>query len=511
MKIKSLKIKNFRSYKDETIINFEDFTAFVGKNDIGKSTILEALDVFFNENNGMVKLDKTDISVYAANDGEDEIVISVCFAELPTSIVIDSAVSTTLKDEYMLSADGLLEIVKKYKKTGKCSVFIRAYHPTNPNCSDLLLKKNSELKAILRENGIICEDQKVNSLMRKAIWNYYSDNLELREIEIDASKEDAKKIWEKLSQYLPIYSLFQSDRKNSDGDSEVQDPLKEAVKQIIIAPDIQKALSYVAQTVMQKLYEVSNRTLEKLGEMDSSIAKSLNPTIPSADKLKWSEVFTKSVSITGDENIPINKRGSGVRRLILLNFFRAEAEQRLKQGDGTGIIYAIEEPETSQHSNNQRVLVKSLKELAKTGNAQIVITTHSSIVVKELDFKDIRVIRNNGNKKEIVTVEPAVLQYPSLNEVNYLAYAEVTEEYHNELYGLLEFQQWLEEYKSDKERRPYIYVKNGKEKPILLTLSEYVRHQIHHPENKRNTRYTPIQLKQSIEEMRNFIQNKLRG
>ena len=81
MKIKSLKIKNFRSYKDETIINFEDFTAFVGKNDIGKSTILEALDVFFNENNGTVKLDKTDISVYAANDGEDEIWNRVEFSE----------------------------------------------------------------------------------------------------------------------------------------------------------------------------------------------------------------------------------------------------------------------------------------------------------------------------------------------------------------------------------------------------------------------------------------------
>ena len=32
---------------------------------------------------------------------------------------------------------------------------------------------------------------------------------------------------------LPLYSLFQSDRKNSDGDNEVQDPLKEAVKQIL--------------------------------------------------------------------------------------------------------------------------------------------------------------------------------------------------------------------------------------------------------------------------------------
>ena len=41
-----MKIKNFRSYKDEITISFEDLTAFVGKNDIGKSSILEALDIF---------------------------------------------------------------------------------------------------------------------------------------------------------------------------------------------------------------------------------------------------------------------------------------------------------------------------------------------------------------------------------------------------------------------------------------------------------------------------------
>ena len=57
MKIKSLKIKNFRSYKNETKINFGDLNVFVGKNDIGKSTILEALDLFFNEGSGVVKLD----------------------------------------------------------------------------------------------------------------------------------------------------------------------------------------------------------------------------------------------------------------------------------------------------------------------------------------------------------------------------------------------------------------------------------------------------------------------
>ena len=68
--------------------------------------------------------------------------------------------------------------------------------------------------------------------MRKAIWNYYSDDLELDMVDIDVnSGEDTKHIWEKLSHALPIYSLFQSDRSNNDGDKEIQDPLKIAVAQ----------------------------------------------------------------------------------------------------------------------------------------------------------------------------------------------------------------------------------------------------------------------------------------
>lgn len=49
MKIKNIRIKNFRGYMQETIIDFNDLTVFVGRNDAGKSTILEALDLFFND------------------------------------------------------------------------------------------------------------------------------------------------------------------------------------------------------------------------------------------------------------------------------------------------------------------------------------------------------------------------------------------------------------------------------------------------------------------------------
>ena len=63
MKIHSIKIRNFRSYKNEIEIELNNLTALVGKNDIGKSTILEALDIFFNDGKGVTKLDKADLNV----------------------------------------------------------------------------------------------------------------------------------------------------------------------------------------------------------------------------------------------------------------------------------------------------------------------------------------------------------------------------------------------------------------------------------------------------------------
>ncbi len=507
MKIESLKLKNFRGYKEEIEIKFDDLTVLVGKNDVGKSTILEALDIFFNEGKGAVKIDKTDVNVYEQQSGSQDSIITVCFTELPARIVIDSSVETTLHDEYMLNSQGQLEIAKKYKNGGSPKVYIKANHPCNPKCSDLLLKKNSDLKKIVNNEAIDCENQSVNAILRKSIWDKYKDDLQLTDVEIDASKEDAKKIWEKISGYLPVYSLFQSDRKNSDGDNEVQDPLKEAVKQILGETQLQETLSEIANEVKEKLQQVSSRTLQKLREIDPDIADSLMPVIPSPESLKWQDVF-KNVSISGDSNIPINKRGSGVKRLVLLSFFRAEAERRLNEDDNAGVIYAIEEPETSQHADNQRLLIEAFKTLAATEHTQVILTTHSSFIVKQLDFANLRLIKNGENhQKEVLGVLPGQLQYPSLNEVNYVAFGEATEEYHDELYSFIEFQGWKNNYISGKQTRLYRrQLKDGRVVDEQKVLTEYIRHQIHHPENQNNVRYTRDELKKSIDEMRQFIQ-----
>lgn len=382
MKIKTAKIKNFRSYKDEVEIEFGGLTAFVGKNDIGKSTVLEALDIFFNDGKGIIKLDKDDVNKQALIDDDTETVISVCFEELPTSIVIDSTNHTTLQDEYLLNSSNQLEIIKKYSNGGKEKVFIKANHPTNSYCKDLLLKKNTELQKNIKDNAITCSNQTINAVMRTAIWQHFYSDLQLSEIEIDVTKGDTKSIWDKLQMYLPLYSLFQSDRKNSDGDDEVQDPLKEAVKQILNDATLREKFDEIATEVKSKLQDVATRTLAKIQEMNPEIASSLNPVIPATDSLKWSDVF-KSVSITGDENIPVNKRGSGIKRLILLNFFRAEAERKKMAENIPSIVYAIEEPETSQHTEHQKKLIKAFLDLSKKANTQVIITTHSATLVKE--------------------------------------------------------------------------------------------------------------------------------
>lgn len=506
MRIDTLSITNFRGYKNTINICFSELTAFVGKNDIGKSSILEALDIFFSDGKTPTKIEKADVNILSAAQGDTDIVISVVFSDLPDRIIVDATFETTLSDEYLLNCENKLEIVKRYPNGGSPKVFIKALHPTAPNCADLLLKKNSELKKIIHDERIECESLTVNSTMRQSIWRHYNNNLGLTEVEIDAAKEDAKKIWDKLSSYLPMYSLFQSDRKSSDGDSEIQDPLKEAVKQILADREIQDKLDQIAEQVKGKLTEVSSRTLEKLREMDPSVANSLSPEIPATSSLKWNDVF-KNVSITGD-NIPINKRGSGVKRMILLNFFRAESERKAEEGSNTGIIYAIEEPETSQHEANQLILIEALKVLSTAQNVQVILTTHSQTIVKNLEYSNLRLLFEDEAGKHVTNVQPGQLCYPSLNEVNYIAFEEPTIEYYNELYGFMEYKGWMDEYKGTQPTRLYKKIGRGGTVEQHICTAEYIRHQIHHPENRLNALYTRDELTSSIISLREFITSK---
>lgn len=395
-------IENYRGYKNEHHIKIDQLTAFIGKNDVGKSTIFDALAVFFEHPLG--KIDSSDICVQSESIGE--IVIGCIFSNYPKEIIIDASSITSLNDEYLLNEDGYLEIHKRYDYSDKIlkkpQIFAHAYHPKVNEFDELLTKKNTELKKIGETLGIDDEiDKRSNAALRKAIWSKYSDP-EFENQLIDLNKEDAKTIWQQISKYLPEYAIFKADRPSTDEDSEVQDPLKVAIDQAI--QEVQNELDIIEEKVKSRTLDVANRTIKKLSEFDKELASQLNPNFKSDPK--WSGLF--KITLTGDDDIPINKRGSGIRRLILFSFFRAEVE-RLKEFNNKGnIIYAIEEPETAQHPDNQCRIIESLQRISETDGCQILLTTHVPALASLLPIESIRYIdldNENGRKIQSGTDE----------------------------------------------------------------------------------------------------------
>lgn len=403
MKLERVILKNFRGYQDETPIEIDNLTAFIGKNDAGKSSILEALEIFFN--NKMVACEREDLSIDAQGNN---IEISCVFSDVPDEIVIDAANPTNLQDEHLLNNEKKLEIKKVFPATAAKpneKIYIRCLHPSANGCSDLLELKRDELRTRATQLGVTenAYNGNVNASIRQAIRDHLED-LDLQHTELLVDKEDTKKVYNTIKDYLPIFALFQSDRRSKDDDKEVTDPMKIAVQQAL--QDLGTELEYIKAEVRAKAVETADRTLAKLREMAPELAQELTPEFKTEPK--FDSQF--KLSIKSEDNIAINKRGSGVRRLILLNFFRAEAERRRNQVISSDVIYAFEEPETSQHPDHQEMLMKAFLELSCAAGSQIILTTHTPALAGFLPLESLRFIERNGHKRAIESGTEEVFQ-----------------------------------------------------------------------------------------------------
>ncbi len=380
MKLAQIRIRNFRCYRDEFTMTFDALTCIIAKNDAGKSTILEALDAFFN----LEKVDSEDRSIGVANATPIE--ITCVFSDLQVSLVVDSDATISPQNEYLLNADGYLEITKRFSGASpKCEeVFVKAMHPSADRFSDLFSLTIAQLRRRAQDLGVVLDgvNQTVKSAIRHAIWNSVPrDALDLTEVQIEVKSS----IWKPLQNALPLYQLFRADRPSSDQDAEAQDPLKYAIKEALASQQTQ--LEAIGNHVKQQVESVTRATIEKIREMDPALAGDLNPVFSS---FNWSKVF--SVSLTGEEQVPLNKRGSGVRRLFLINFFRAKAEQLAGERGAPDVILAIEEPETSQHPNNQLLLLDALLDLSQSPSTQVMLTTHNPLLARKVNKEQIRFI-----------------------------------------------------------------------------------------------------------------------
>lgn len=403
MRLKSVKLNHFRGYRDTKAIAIDEaMTGIVGRNDYGKSTILEALAIFFES--GDVKAEKSDMNCFSLAEGAEQFEIACEFDDLPEALVLDENAQTSLVQEYLLNAEGALEIVKTFKaSTGKLErTAIRCQHPVDEALAGLLSLKMDALKKLGVQRGIAEQvaDQRVASQWRQAIRASVQP-IVCQEVFLEVGKgisADNKAIWEKIEAQLPTFALFKADRESSDGDAEAKNPLQQAVKEAQAA--LQDQICALEQQIEASVLDVAARTLDKLREMAPELANELTPRFK--EKPKWSFSFT----LDGENGIPINKRGSGVRRLILLNFFRAEAE-KAAVGAQRNVIYAIEEPETSQHPNYQMMLMKALLALSSQPNRQIIVTTHVPALAGLIPIEGVRYVTKDSQGVPVVKMPDA--------------------------------------------------------------------------------------------------------
>ena len=366
---------------------------------------MEALDAFFNDT-----ISKSDLSATAPAD-DQKVEITCVFSELPESLVLDTSAQCDLDEEGLLNANKELEIKRVWDFSGKSvtkTYFLHCNYYDAPEADGLLSMKKDSLKVFIENNGIsLLPGGKItiNRDMRQAIRSHYQmTSRSEKYIKVDgnlSTEDNIKNIWKVISSQLPIYALFKMDRLLSDKDGNVQDPMKLAIEQALKVDEIQQKLRDVEDYVRQHTTQIADATIKKLSNFDSKLAERLKAAF--TKECKWGSVF--DIALLNENNIPLNKRGSGIRRLVLLSFFQAQAEAKKDEKGAPAIIYAIEEPETSQHPEHQIEIIHSLVSLSEQHDTQVIFTTHSSNLVSEIPIETFRYIDN----EPILSVKTPIL------------------------------------------------------------------------------------------------------
>ena len=125
------------------------------------------------------------------------------------------------------------------------------------------------------------------------------------------------------------------------------------------------------------------------------------------------------------------------------------------------------------------------------------------MIDKEHIERCFRVSKQSNRKTKLEKFQAGQKSYA---EVNYDVFDIVSSDYHNELYGYLEDVDKTKLDGLDKTKKWKNKKNGGAETDV--SLATYIRHSIHHPENTLNTKFTPEELQESIEKLRELKYTK---
>lgn len=413
MIIESIHIKNFRSFKDETI-TFDNYTCIVGANGAGKSTIFTALQVFFrNSKDSKTDLTKLTDKDFHHSNVEEPIEITVTFSALSKQAKEDLK-DYVRQDKLIVTAKAVYDSSKKHaevKQFGNrlgIENFKGYFELEKEGASVADLKQfYNDLKVIYTELPQVT----TKNFMREALQDYESKHPNLC---ILIPSEDqfygATRGVNKLERHLQWIFVSASKDATEEGEETRNSALTQLLLRTVRSKvNFSERISQLRASVLDQyntLLESEKGALDDLStSLKSKLAHWAHPSIDA--QLTWKKDEERSIRIEEPlASIQVGERGfkgelarfgHGLQRSYMLALLQELVSH--DQEDSPTLILAIEEPEIYQHPPQARYLAEILMNLANV-NSQVMVCTHSTLFIPQSDFEKIRIIREYGQKVE---------------------------------------------------------------------------------------------------------------
>jgi putative ATP-dependent endonuclease of OLD family len=413
MRIKSISVKNFRSFKD-CAVDLSAYTSLVGPNGAGKSTILCALNIFFRESeSSTTNVSDLDIEDFHVRDVSQPIEITVTFFELSEAAQKDFA-EYFRQGELVITAKAVFDeasgiaSVKQFGQRRAMEQFRTFFDPYNGG------KPATDLKAeYAKIKGAFADLPAATSkdAMRDALRAFEEANPDKCVL---IPSEDQFYGFSKGSNRLAKYVQWIYVPAVKDATTENVEAKNTALGKIL-ARTVRAKVKFD-----EEVKRLKDETLEKYRQLLASqqgaldeISKSLTTRLnqwahPQATaRLAWTEDPKKSVQVdepiarllAGEGNFEgeLARFGHGLQRSYLL----ALLQELASADDATAptLILGCEEPELYQHPPQARHLAGVL-EMLSASNAQIVVSTHSPYFVSGRHFGSLRMVRRDYATKQ---------------------------------------------------------------------------------------------------------------
>lgn len=429
MKIESVRIENFRSFKDETI-PFGDYNCFVGRNGSGKSTVLHSLNVFFRQH----KDSKTDLGNLSEDDfhhkdTSNPIRITVSFRDLSSdaeSDLSDYVRQGKLVVSSIASFDKATERaeVKQYGSRLGFEEFREYFEADKKGAKVADLK---EIFSKLRKKYPDIQAATTKANLALALREYEAARpgectLMLSEDQFYGATKGSNRLAPHIQWVFVSASKDLPEEAEESRTSALGQLLTRTVRSKINFSDKISELRTRTQIDYQIMLDAEQEALDELSlSLESKLRAWAHPQ--ASARVLWKQDPDKSVRVEEPwAYIQIGERGfagelarfgHGLQRSYLLTLLQELAV--LDTGSEPTLVMGIEEPEIYQHPPQARHLAAVLQELASSGS-QVLCCSHSPLFIPGDNFEAIRLIRDKGDPNASICSK---VQYKELaNEIS---------------------------------------------------------------------------------------------